>query len=67
MAGQLKNCDGHCDDYIRGTLPNGLPACGYWERKENSNSFDFRFPTTVMEYFEEVAANSSNKLFEFAE
>jgi hypothetical protein len=67
MAGQLNNCDGHCDDYIRGTLPNGLPACGYWERKENSNSFDFRFPTTVMEYFEEVAANSSNKLFEFAE
>jgi len=67
MADQMKNCDGQCDDYIRGTLSNGLAACGYWERKENSNSFDFRFPTTVMEQFEEIAINSSNKLFEFAE
>lgn len=64
---QLDNCNGVCDDYIRGTLPNGLPACGYWERKENSNSFDFRLPTTVMEQFEEIAINSSNKLFDFAE
>lgn len=67
MVDQLTNCDGKCDDYIRGTLPNGLPACGYWERKENSNSFDFRFPTVVMEQFEEIAINSSNKLFDFAE
>jgi hypothetical protein len=67
MIDQLKNCNGECDDYIRGTLPNGLLACGYWERKENSNSFDFRLPTVVIEQFEEIAINSSNKLFEFAE
>jgi len=67
MIDQLDNCNGVCDDYIRGTLPNGFLACGYWERKENSNSFDFRLPTTLMEYFEEIANNSSNKLFEFAE
>ena len=67
MIDQIDNCNGVCDDYIRGTLPNGAPACGYWERKENSNSFDFRLPTTLMEYFEEIAINSSNKLFDFAE
>ena len=67
MADQIKNCNGQCDDYIRGTLPNGLPACGYWERKEDTNSFDFRFPTAVMEQFEEIAINSSNKLFDFEE
>ena len=67
MIDQLDNCNGVCNDYIRGVLPNGMPACGYWERKENSNSFDFRLPTTVMEQFEEIAINSSNKLFDFAE
>jgi hypothetical protein len=67
MIDQLDNCNGQCDDYVRGKLPNGLLACGYWERKENSNSFDFRLPTTVMEQFEEIAINSSNKLFDFAE
>jgi hypothetical protein len=67
MADQIKNYDGQCDDYIRGILPNGLPACGYWERKEDTNSFDFRFPTVVMEQFEEIAINSSNKLFDFEE
>jgi hypothetical protein len=67
MADQIKNCNGQCDDYIRGVLPNGLPACGYWERKEDTNSFDFRFPTVVMEQFEEIAINSSNKLFDFEE
>ena len=67
MADQIKNCNGQCDDYIRGILPNGLPACGYWERKEDTNSFDFRFPTVVMEQFEEIAINSSNKLFDFEE
>jgi hypothetical protein len=67
MIDQVKNCNGQSDDYVRGILTNGSPACGYWERKENSNSFDFRFPTVVMEQFEEIAINSSNRLFDFAE
>ena len=67
MIDQVENCNGQCDDYVRGILPNGSPACGYWERKEDTNSFDFRLPTTVMEYFEEIAINSSNKLFDFNE
>jgi hypothetical protein len=65
---QLKNHNGRCDKYIRGTLPDGTPACGYWEKTvKTSNSYDFRLPDNVMREFETIAINSANTLFTFEE
>jgi hypothetical protein len=60
--------DGHISKYIRGTLPDGTLACGYWEKTvKTSNSYDFRLPDNIMKEFENIAINSANPLFIFEE
>ena len=52
--------NGNCSDYVRGDK-----AVGYFEKTSSiGNSYDFRFPSNVMESFETTARSTFSTLFE---
>jgi hypothetical protein len=53
---------GDTSSYVR-----GKNACGYFEKTSNlGSSYDFRFPSNVMESFEATAHSNFSSMFEFA-
>jgi len=63
-AAREKFIAGDRGNYIRGEI-NGVKTKGYFERKQQTNSWDFRLPSNTYDKFEDVAATAPqfNKLF----